>query len=118
MPIHRHESVVVLRHDEAIRIHAERAYTVIEGSGEIHQLRLIADVRDRLEDFGRRLHADADVDRIRLGREADPLRFSGEPLRAVTPRCGHEVLAAIRLAARNDALHHAIAHKDRIHRTL
>ena len=62
--VHCLEPRIIFRHHETVRIHTERAYPVIKGTGEIHQFRFVTDLCDRFIHFCGRFHTDTDVHRI------------------------------------------------------
>ena len=81
--IHRQQSIVVLRHHKTVRVHAERADTIIKTAAVIYQFGFIADIRDRFMNLRRRFHAHPDIYRIVGHTQPQFFYLFHKPFRAI-----------------------------------
>ena len=109
-------AVVLDRHD-AVRVHAEGAYRVVERAGVVDELALVEHAGQRLHDDGRHLDPHADVDRVGAHRDAQAVALVDEPGRALAPgRHDHGVGAVAAAVGAGHAGGHAVAYGDALDR--
>ena len=102
-----HDAVCVLRHDRALRVHAERAHEILIFFGLVDDLALVELVGQVLEDLGRQLDAHADIDAVGLRLNVQLAAHALHPLAAAAADgddtlrtgkaslIGHDLIAAV-----------------------